>query len=153
MKPSSTLSLTLAFAILTLCGAGCGPSFETRTYDITVRNDSTRPVTLWLTKTGPAYEQGWKSPEDLAIESPKANEPIGAIPVPVGKTAYTGKLTGRFRSDVDAVLRVYVGLHSFSELLAISRGSSDRLEIALTPGKNDLVVTDLGPTVQVKPGP
>ena len=59
---------TLFILGLFLC-VGCS-NVETRSYDITLKNDSTKPVIVWLTKNGPAYEKGWKSPEDYAIEQP-----------------------------------------------------------------------------------
>ncbi len=117
---------------------------QTRSYDVTVKNDSTKPVTVWLTKNGLPFEPGWKAPEDLAIESPRANEPIAGVVVPAGKTASTGKVTGKFSPGVDAILRVYLGQKTFNELLAVNRDSSDRIDLPLKPGENQIVVTDHG---------
>ncbi|WP_428937976.1 hypothetical protein [Fontivita pretiosa] len=128
---------------------GCGPKVQKRTYDVTVENRSARTVTVWLTKNGPAWEQGWKSPEDLAIESPRADEPIGGVVVPPGKTASTGRRTGRFVGNTDAILRVYLGQHTFSDLLAISRDSPSRIDVTLKPGANTIIVTDADGGVSV----
>jgi hypothetical protein len=47
--------------LLLCCVVGCN-SMQQRTYDVSVKNDSTKPITIWLTKDGPAWERGWKSP-------------------------------------------------------------------------------------------
>lgn len=132
MKP---LGLLLLAALLT----GCTP-MQIRSYDLTVRNQTAQPLTIWLTKNGPAWERGWKSPEDLAIESPAASEPIAGVVVPPGRSARTGKVTGKFAPATDAVLRIYRGQRSFNELLAISRDSPDRIDYILPAGQSVLVV-------------
>jgi hypothetical protein len=129
-------ALSLLFLVL-----GCD---QTRSYDVSLKNDSTKPVTIWLTKSGPKFEQGWKSPEDLAIESPKMNEKIAGVVVPPGKTAATGNVTGTFEPRVDAILRVYLGQKDFNELLATNRQSLDRTDVVLKPGTNRILVKDDG---------
>lgn len=138
--------LALLLSILPL--VGCSP-YQSRTYEISVRNDSSKPLVVWLTKNGPAYERGWKAPEDLAIESLGADEPVAGLRIPVGKTGFTGKVKGQFHPRADAILRIYIGEHSFNELLAISRDSPMRTEVTLAPGANNLVITDGGPGVKV----
>src|SRR4051812_42156655 len=113
--------LTFVLASLVLF-TGC-QSGEKRTYDVTLKNLSSRPMTIWLTKNGPPWEEGWKSPEDIALESPQINERIGGIVVPPGKTASTGPKTGMFAPRVEAVLRIYHGQKMFNEILAIDRDS------------------------------
>jgi hypothetical protein len=144
--------MKIASALLILLLVGCH-DVEKRTYDVTLHNQSSKTVTIWLTKNGPAYEQGWKSPEDLVIESPRMNERIAGVFVPAGKTAFTGKVTGEFAPGVDAILRVYMGQRSLDELLAMSRGSVDRFDVLLKPGANDLVVSDHGEGIQVTQTP
>jgi hypothetical protein len=124
---------------LAFSGLGCA---ETRTYEVAVRNDTHGPVTIWLYKDGGPYEDGWKSPEDLAIESPRANEPIGGRIIGPGSIATAGPISGHFDSDASAVLRVYRGSHTFNGLLAISRDSSDRINARLRPGDNQFVISD-----------
>jgi hypothetical protein len=134
MKASPLILLILWFTV------GCSP-VETRTYSLTVRNDSSKTVICWLTKNGPAYgEPGWKSPEDLAIEKPSPEDPFGFQTTPPGRTAELKSVIGHFAPGADAVLRVYVGQRSFNEILAMSRDSPDRLEVVLRPGPNALVV-------------
>jgi hypothetical protein len=129
--------------LLLLLVVGC-ESIETRSYDVSLKNDSSKPVTIWLTKNGPKFEEGWKSPEDLAIESPKMNEKIAGVVVQPGKTASTGNVTGHFVPHVDAVLRVYLGQKDFNELLATNRESLDRTDVVLKPGVNRILVKDDG---------
>jgi hypothetical protein len=136
-----------ALSLLAFVVIGC-QSIQTRTYDVNVKNDSAKPITIWLTKNGPAWESGWKSPEDIAIESPKANEKIAGVVVPAGKTASTGKMTGKFAPNVDAILRIYLGQQTFNELLAINQDSPDRIDFILRPGRNDVLVTDDGSGVK-----
>jgi hypothetical protein len=135
--------------IACLLSVGCH-NVETRQYDIAVKNDSTKTVILWLTKNGPPWESGWKSPEDLAIESPRADEPFPFQTVPPGRSASTNNLKGQFAPDVDAILRIYVGQHSFNELLAIGEDSPSRIEVKLNPGPNQLRIVDSGSLVDVK---
>jgi hypothetical protein len=135
-------------SLLLLLLAGCH-SYETRTYDLTIRNDSAGPITIWLTKNGPPYEKGWLSPEDIAIESPKERDVIGGVIVPQGKTAYTGARTGRFQSDTSAILRIYGGQLTFNDLLASSRDMANRIDLRLHPGKSDYVVTGPSNAIQV----
>jgi hypothetical protein len=130
---------------------------QKRTYDVTVKNQSAMPVTIWLTKNGPPWEDGWKSPEDLAIESPKVDEKIGGVIVPPGRTAVTGKRTGTFAPKVDAILRVYHGQKLFDDLLAIHADSPNRTDVVLDPGVNEIIIADTaragGITVTRQPQP
>jgi hypothetical protein len=127
-------------ACLSLCAIGCGP--EARTYEVSVRNDTSGPVTIWLYKDGGPGEEGWKSPEDLAIDSPKANEPIGGRTIGPHIVATAGPVTGHFDSDSNAVLRVYRGSHPFNELLAINGDSGDRIDTKLFPSQNNYLIQD-----------
>jgi hypothetical protein len=127
---------------------GCS-SYQSRTYQIVVKNDSTKTIIPWLTKNGPAYEPGWESPEQIAIAAPAADEPYPFLPVPPGKTAEIPRISGQFARGVDAVLRIYIGPTTLDQILAMNRDSASRIEVVLRPGKNNLVVTDEGPTIKV----
>ena len=137
---------------LALLIVGCH-DVEKRTYDVTLHNNSTKTVTIWLTKNGPAYENGWRAPEDLAVLSPQMDERIAGVFVPPGKTAFTGKVTGEFAPHVDAILRVYLGQLGFDQILAVGRENADRVDVPLTPGTNDLVVTDDGKGMKISHNP
>src|SRR5947209_589881 len=107
-----------AILLFALFAIGC-TSYEKRVYDISVHNESNQPITLWLTKNGPAYESGWKSPEDQALEMPRNQHGISGVIVPPGKTAFTGPHRGKFAYNTSAYLRVYLGELSINEILAI----------------------------------
>ena len=134
--------------VICAVSGGCH-NVQTRQYDITVKNDSTKTVILWLTKNGPPWEAGWKSPEDLAIESPRADEPFPFQTVPAGKTATANNIKGQFSPGVDAMVRIYIGQHTFDELLAIGRDSPYRIDLKLNPGPNQFRVVDSGSLVNV----
>ncbi len=140
----------LMLACLLLGMVGCS-STETRTYDISVRNSTDHPITIWLTKDGPPAEKGWRSPEEIAISAPGHEERIGGMVVPAGKTAYTEPVKGEFEPGCYAWIRVYDGKYSsFSELLAVSAKSPDRYDYALDVGKNSLVVLERNGRVVVE---
>ncbi len=133
--------LCLALIGMTLASVvGCA---DTRTYDISLKNDASRPVVAWLTKTGGPYEPLWRSPEDFAIEKPGGEVPrTGGVYLNPGETATVGPVTGKFDSGVDAVLRVYLNARSMNDLLAIGPSSPNRADIVLHPGTNSFVVSD-----------
>ena len=137
--------------LLLVCSAaltvwGC-TSTRTDTFDVEIRNATSGPVTLSLSKNGPPYEPTWATPEDLAIESPKLREewaggPSGMGVVPAGKTASVKGLTGQFDAGTRGFLRAYAGDLTISQMLARSQGSPDRVDVELTPGVNRIVLTD-----------
>lgn len=140
----------LAITLLLVCVCGCH-SYDTRTYDVSVKNDSEGPVTLWLTKDGPPFEPGWLSPEDIAIESPRQPvTTISGVVVPAGKTADTGPRQGKFEPGTRAVLRVYAGQLNFDQLLAAQADEKRRIDMRLHPGRSDLVVTGGTSAIDVK---
>jgi hypothetical protein len=136
----SNAVMLAVFACLVVCAIGCGA--ETRTYEVSVRNVTSGPVTIWLYKDGGPDEEGWKSPEDLAIDSPKADEPIGGRIIAPRVVATAGPVTGHFDADSNAVLRVYRGSHPFNELLAIGGDSGDRIDVKLFPSQNNFLIQD-----------
>ncbi|MGB7157595.1 MAG: hypothetical protein WBD40_05990 [Tepidisphaeraceae bacterium] len=133
------LNATLA---LVTCALLTGCATRTETFDVSVKNDSAQPVTIWLTKTAGPEQEGWRSPESVAINFEVGDEPIGGVVVPSGQTAATGKRKGKFDPNSRAVLRVYKGQMTMSELLANGSDSPDRSDVILDPGVNDLVVRD-----------
>ena len=136
MKWIGTLVWVVGVALL----AGCSSTRE-YTFDISVRNETSGPITIWLTKEGPPIERGWRSPEQLAIQSPDSEELIAGQLVPRGKTASTDPIKGKFDRGSSAWLRIYDGKYaSFSDLLAVSPKSSKRVDQYLHPGVNRLVI-------------
>lgn len=133
----------LLSSLLMLVAIGCS-DVQTRQYQIVVENHSSKPVTVWLTKNGEMYEDKWKAPEDFAIESPKAKDPVPGVVVPPQKTGEIPLIAGKFRPDTDAILRVYPGQLTFNEILAANRDNGGRQDLVLQPGKNEIIITDTG---------
>lgn len=120
---------------------GCS---STRTYEVSVSNNTEGPITIGLTKEGSPFQPEWASPEDAAIAGqPPVNTMWAAIPA--GKTADTGAVKGKFASGSHAVLRVYQGKLNLQGILAVSRGQPNRMDIPLHPGLNRFTITDEGP--------
>jgi hypothetical protein len=138
----------LPFTLLALL-VGCS-TMEKRTYDLSVKNDTSQPITIWLTKNGPAYEPTWESPEDLAAATPRNQRAIAGVVVPPGKTASTAQ-SGQFAPSTSAILRVYLGALSINEILAVGRGSPNRADVRLYPGKSDWTVFTQGGKLMVEP--
>jgi hypothetical protein len=130
------------FLLLLACVAFTGCS-RTDTFDIAVRNDTAGPLTLALAKDGPPYEQTWASPEELAIESPRADERHAYLMLEPGKEGYV-TLKGKFDRNTRGYLRAYRGDLQISEMNAIGPASTNRLDLLLRPGPNAFVIMDAG---------
>jgi hypothetical protein len=116
---------------------GCAPK---ATFDVTIMNQTSGPVTVGLVKDGPPPEADWAAPEDQALETRlEALRPWGHV-IPPGRTMDSSPVSGTFPRGAAAYLRVYAGTHSNAELLAISRSSPDRAEVLLFPGHGEIVV-------------
>jgi hypothetical protein len=144
----------LIVVALLFASLGCSSS-QKRIYDVTVQNASSEPLTLWLTKDCEPYENGWLSPEDLAVSSPKNKDYIvSGVIVPAGKTASTGPRQGHFDPEGSAVLRIYDGQLMFNEILAIGRDSPLRIDLPLPDGASEWRVTrDAKGLIHVRPAP
>jgi hypothetical protein len=118
--------------------AGCT---RTENFDVTVQNGTTAPLTLALVKDGPPFESLWASPEDLAIESPRADEKHGYVVLPPGKEGDVS-VQGKFDKGTRGYLRVYRGDLQVSEMNAIHTSSPNRLDLPLSPGRNMFVIVD-----------
>ena len=146
----STRVITPLLSVVGLLLVGCS-DVQRRTYNVSVRNESDTPVTVWLTKDSSIYEREWRSPEDLAIESRDAGEAIAGNVVRPGETQ-SANVAGQFHPRDTAVLRIYYGQHNFSDLLAISSGSPDRKEYELEPGHNSFTIRSDGAALRVLRG-
>jgi len=115
---------------------GCN-SGTTKSYSVEVHNQSTQPVTLWLTKDGPPLEEGWLTPENVA-DHPERKFKYDLAFVPAGKTGYTESTTGQFPKGTNAVLRVYEGEKEVFELAK----DATHVDTVLKPGSNHLMVVE-----------
>jgi hypothetical protein len=147
---SGAVTFVALLACIAALAGGCSNA-KTRQYELYVHNQTSQPVTLWLTKDGPPIEAGWRSPEDLAIEAPEGDERIAGVVVEPGKVGTAGPVKGEFGPQTNAVLRVYSGATTMSQILAFSRKSPGRLDVVIKPGKNRLTVTDANGELAVTP--
>lgn len=141
--PRIALGGVSAWAVIFLL-TGCVA--RTETYDINIHNGTTQPLTITLAKEAGAgrmpgpYESAWASPEDVAIGSSTDREWWDRQLVPAGKDAWVHHLSGRFNADTRGVLRCYLGDLKIEEVLSRAKGSPDRVDVPLTPGRNDITV-------------
>jgi hypothetical protein len=123
-----------------LMATGCATR---STYDVTVTNRLSGPITVWMTKAKPAgngqYERGWIPPEAAAVGTVGPATELGGVAVEPGETAHAN-VTGTIAGDDVAVLRVYRAV-DLNAILALSHGSPDRLDIPLDPGNTDIDIT------------
>ncbi len=113
---------------------------HTDRFDVSVKNDLDKPITLFLTKSGPPLEDGWWSPEDLSFRTAAGDESIVGQVIDPGRTAASGPIEGTFDRGSMPYLRIYAGKHSLPDLLATSGGHPDRLDIPLPVGKTEWIV-------------
>jgi len=121
--------------LMSLAAVGCSSS---QTFDVTVTNRLSDPITVWMTKELPDKDQpeeGWVPPELLAVGTTDT-EKLGGVAIEPGETGHT-VLKGHIGNDNVAVLRVYRAT-DLNMILATNRGSPNRLEIPLDSGVTDI---------------
>ncbi len=119
---------------------GCGAKHYI--FQVAVKNATDVPLTVGFVKLGPPFESRWASPEDFT-NLPPSNQPQhwGRL-VPQGKT-YVTHVDADLAPGSRPSLRIYSGEHSAADLLAISRGGGDRLDLTLSPAENnDYLITN-----------
>lgn len=133
----------LPLLILASLVVGCGTTKAT--FDVALKNATSRPLTVGFVKDGPPSDPEWASPESYALWPPSRQPSVWGAVIEQGKTANV-RVTGEFGQGEGAYLRVYAGEHTLGELLAISRGTGDRIDLPLEPGRDNafVVTTDRG---------
>ena len=135
--------MRLAFPLLlpaVLLAVGCA---DTRTYQIAVRNETTRPITVGVAKDGGKYEPQWRTPEQAVVRASGEEERAwDSVVVPPGETRSAGPVTGDFSGGALATLRVYAGDLELSDVLSISRYSPDRVDVPLEEGRNAIIIRE-----------
>ena len=130
----------IACVLITFVAVGCASS-----YQVEVRNQTTEPVTLWLTKDGPPPEEGWYSPEQLATMPADLRPTYDLAIVPPGRIGATEPMSGEFPSGTNAVVRVYAGAKELFHILEDAKAKTEnRVDKVLKKGMNRFVVTDAG---------
>jgi len=141
-----TMMKWLACALFVITAAGCA-------YQVEVKNQTTEPVTLWLTKDGPPPEAGWYSPEQLAAMPEDARPRYDLAIVAPGRTATTEKMAGEFSKGTRAVLRVYEGQKELFHILEDAKaGKEQRVDRVLKRGMNRFTVVERDGAIAVEPG-
>jgi hypothetical protein len=135
------------FALVYLALLFAGGCASTEHFDIIVTNRLTEPVTVWLTKFHGPYEDGWVPPEIVAVRANPSDVHVGGVVVPPGESR-SSRISGTFASDNHAVLRIYRA-QNLDEILAIDRGSPDRVDYSLRPGQTDIDVINQSGQVAV----
>jgi hypothetical protein len=146
----NTRNLLLTFSLAAGI-AGCAKDTK-YDYSVVVDNQSDRAVTVWLTTNRPINNTQWMSPEEVAIISPSIAMPANRVVIPPGGTGSTGPIKGKFPPNVEAVLRIYVGERSFDELLAMSRGNPNRVDLRLPVGANPVTISQQGGRIVAQRG-
>jgi hypothetical protein len=149
--PSRRPHLLWLIALPLLATATIGCTTETRSYQVAVVNKTSQPLTIWMVKEHGPMQEGWLSPEEIAkLANPPADDQLPDQVVPPGRTAALGKAKeGEFdKGRGRAVLRVYSGTPSLTQMLAIDRGSMSRLDVPLEPGANNVVIQDTNGIMQ-----
>lgn len=136
---STALVLLLVLTALVGCG---NPSYE---YSVSIKNETTYPLTIGFTKEGPQDQDLWIAPETVALD--RSIEPArtiwGEIGLPPGKTATNEQpLVATLPDGANAYMRVYRGKLFLIDVLAMSPGSAGRVDVALRPGKNSIVIVE-----------
>ena len=134
-----------ALLLLATLLVGCGPKKEQ--FDVFVKNDTKNVLTIGFTKDGGPVQDIFMPPEYMALDekldATKTSWGLALIP---GKTATPNKdkpVIALMDDSSGAVyLRIYRGEIPLSDMLAISRGSPNRLDIVLTPGESHFTITE-----------
>ncbi len=118
-----------------------GCAAPTYTFQVAVKNETSQPLTLWLTKDGPPSEPAWISPEELSQSTYYDVAPISAVVLNPGDARIAEPTSGKFPAGVHAILRIYDGNLKFSQILATGRDSMLRIDQTLQhEGLNQFVV-------------
>jgi hypothetical protein len=137
-----TIPLSPCLLILFLVGCG-GP--KNYTFDVSLKNATDTPLTVGFIKRGPPSDPHWMSPEDWTNAPPSRQPESWGFVIPPGET-FAERVTGEMSSGADPIVRIYAGTHPLNDLLAISHGAGDRLDLGLQPhGNNYFIITHNGP--------
>jgi hypothetical protein len=115
---------------------------------VLVTNRLGEPVTVWLTKSEGPYEPGWYPPEEVAMGTVGLKPPNAFIIRP-GETG-EARTKGQFDPGVQAVVRVYRA-QSMDAMLSMDRGTINRLDLPIAPGKTDIDITQVEGELQAQP--
>jgi hypothetical protein len=127
--------LVLSLLLLPAC-----TQYQKRSFEIYVKNETPRPISVGLVKNGPPTEEGWIAPHEVAVMAPQLSDRKWGLVLNPGQSKTLGPYTGQFQAGVQAILRIYVGTPTIDEMIAFSRSDPERLDIYLWPGKSGYVI-------------
>ncbi|HWB54549.1 MAG TPA: hypothetical protein VG722_10165 [Tepidisphaeraceae bacterium] len=143
MQRIYTSFFSMRYMLLIFVGmmlVGCTTTYH---FQVALKNETPEALTIGLASNG-GSDAKWASPEQLAIMAPESTAQWGTVVLP-GKTAMR-VVDGKFSDNEAAFLRVYTNGNlkrvDFSNLLAISRGAPNRLDLRLYPGRNLFIIRD-----------
>jgi len=128
-------SLVLSLLLLPAC-----TQVQKRSFEISVKNETVRPISVGLVKNGPPTEEGWIAPHEVAMMAPQLTERKWGLVIAPGQTRLIGPHSGKFQAGVQAILRIYAGTPTIEEMLSFSRDDPERLDIYLWPGRSGYVI-------------
>ncbi len=128
------------FLVLSLLVLPACTQFQKRSFEISVKNETVRPISVGLVKNGPPTEEGWIAPHEVAMMAPQLTDRKWGLVIEPGQTKVLGPHSGKFQAGVQAILRIYAGTPTIEEMLSFSRGDPERLDIYLWPGKSGYVI-------------
>jgi hypothetical protein len=128
------------FFVLSLLLLPACVQYQKQSFEISVKNETVRPISVGLVKNGGPNEEGWIAPHQVAMMAPQLTDRKWGLVIEPGQTKVIGPHTGRFERGVQAILRVYAGTPTIDELLAFSRSDPERVDIYLWPGKSGYVI-------------
>ena len=128
---------TFCAIIMALLLVGCA---RTETYQVTLTNRTNGPITFGLVKQGEPFEVKW-APPDVAATFGARPDPEMWGSIGAGKSAVSKPEKGRFNRNANAFLRVYEGKLDLAGVLAVSSGSSTRVDVLLMPGQNHVTAS------------
>jgi len=140
----------LLVSILVLITVGCSSSGE---FTVGVVNKTHRPLSVGLVKNGPPMEPAWASPMEIDMANPKLLGRKWGTLVPPGEAVVIGPQKGKFKSGVVAILRVYAGDLPVEDLMAISPGNRERIDLPLDNGATGVVIRDSDQGLTASPAP
>jgi hypothetical protein len=141
---------TALFSVLVFA-VGCAS--QTRSFNIEVHNNSSKPITLVLAKDAGPNESLWATPEEVSIAGVSGDGQWGIGVVPAGKTASSQKVVGTFPAGSNAFLRIYAGDLNLGDALKAIPGSPQRVDVPLQTGSNSFTVMDKEDGIAIDSGP
>lgn len=128
------------FFVLSLLLLPACAQYQTRMFEISVKNETVRPISVGLVKNGGPTEEGWIAPHQVAMMAPQLTDRKWGLVIEPGQTKVLGPHSGKFDQGVQAILRIYAGTPTIEEMLSYSRNDPERVDIYLWPGKSGYVI-------------